>query len=66
MDNAQIDKKLVVPLYLSSGDKRMEMKRDSNLDTLLALDGETFGLDIHGCWVKFEAHRVEATDERTQ
>lgn len=40
------------------------MKRDSNLDTLLELDGETFGLDTHGCWVKFEARRVKQTDEK--
>jgi hypothetical protein len=40
------------------------MKHDSNLDTLLELDGVTFGLEVHGCWVKFEAHKVERTDAK--
>jgi hypothetical protein len=31
---------------------------DKTLDTLLHLDGEVFPMD-NGCWVKFEAKRVE-------
>ena len=37
--------------------------RDDNLDTLLDLNGETFGMSDHGCWVKFEAHRVDKTKQ---
>jgi hypothetical protein len=41
---------------------RRSKKRDNGLDTLLILDGETFGMNTHGCWVKFEAHEVDVTE----
>lgn len=40
------------------------MRRDTDLDTLLHLDGVTHGLDTHGCWVKFEARRIEPTEHK--
>ena len=44
--------------------RKMQMKRDSSLDTLLELNGDTYGLETHGCWVKFEARKVEPTAEK--
>lgn len=39
--------------------------RDSSLDTLLYLDGETFVVDSAGtCWVKFEVKHCALTAER--
>jgi hypothetical protein len=39
--------------------------RDDSLDTLLALDGETFVIDEAGAhWVKFEVKRCPVTSER--
>ena len=39
--------------------------RDSSLDTLLLLDGETFIADVEGkCWVKFVAKQVPVSPER--
>jgi len=38
-------------------------KRDHSLDTLLALDGEWFGLESK-CWVRFEVKRVPVTPEK--
>jgi len=37
-------------------------KRDTSLETLLDLDGEVFPMD-NGYWTKFEARRVEPTNQ---
>jgi Family of unknown function (DUF6516) len=38
--------------------------RDSSLDTLVDLDGETFVIGDGGHWVKFDVKRVTPTEER--